>query len=217
MSTGWLMARENDDAVPSQGGGAWLPAACRSAVGGGGLYPVGVRGGGHVVRLGLLYAEGDPVNQIDPSGLAPWDALGKVGDVIGAGAKVFQGDAKGLVADVAGFFAGAAFGSACESVMLGGSIPTAGASAIGGQAVCFSGSWAAGQVTEARMEDNYFRRARTTSRLFMFSTIFAICGACIGLALTVSGKPAGLGVVAIFAVVWGVGYLARRRVTRDEL
>ncbi|MFI2726732.1 RHS repeat-associated core domain-containing protein [Streptomyces sp. NPDC018584] len=94
-----------------------------------------------------LYAEGDPVNRIDPSGLAPWDSLGKVGDVIGAGAKVFQGDTKGLVADVAGFFAGAAFGTACETVMLGGSIPTAGASAVGGQAVCFAGSWAAGQVT----------------------------------------------------------------------
>ncbi|MEU5583312.1 hypothetical protein ABZ791_37845 [Streptomyces huasconensis] len=67
------------------------------------------------------------------------------------------------------------------------------------------------------MEDNYFSRARTTSRLFMLSTVFAICGACIGLALTVAGKPAGLGIVAISAVIWGVGYLARRRVTRDEL
>ncbi|MVO86417.1 RHS repeat protein [Streptomyces sp. p1417] len=93
-----------------------------------------------------LYAEGDPVNRIDPSGLAPWDSLGAVGDVIGAGAKVLQGDTKGLWGDVVGFVAGAGFGLACESVMLGGSVATAGASAVGGQAVCFAGSWAAGQV-----------------------------------------------------------------------
>ncbi|MFH8791941.1 RHS repeat-associated core domain-containing protein [Streptomyces sp. NPDC017941] len=93
-----------------------------------------------------LYAEGDPVNRIDPSGLAPWDSLGAAGDLIGAGAKLLQGDTKGLWGDVVGFVAGAGFGLACESVMLGGSVATAGASAVGGQAVCFSGAWAAGQV-----------------------------------------------------------------------
>ncbi len=66
-----------------------------------------------------LYAEGDPVNRIDPSGLAPWDVLGTAGDIVGAGAKVLQDGTKGLRGDVAGFVVGAGFGAACETVMQG--------------------------------------------------------------------------------------------------
>ncbi|MEU7088101.1 RHS repeat-associated core domain-containing protein [Streptomyces achromogenes] len=93
-----------------------------------------------------LYAAGDPVNGTDPTGLSAWDVLGTAGDVIQAGAHLFQGDTQGLWGDVAGFVAGAAVGSLCESVMLGGAPVTGGASAIGGQAVCFAGAWGASQA-----------------------------------------------------------------------
>ncbi len=93
-----------------------------------------------------LYAEGDPVNRIDPSGLAAWDALGMVGDAVQGTAHLLEGDTKALWGDVAGFVAGAVVGGACEAIMLGGSLPTAGASAVGGQAVCFAGAWGASQV-----------------------------------------------------------------------
>ncbi len=74
-----------------------------------------------------LYAEGDPVNRIDPNGLASWDSLGVVGDAIQGGYHLATGDTQGLWADVAGVVAGAAFGLVCESVMIGGALPTAGA------------------------------------------------------------------------------------------
>jgi RHS repeat-associated protein len=90
-----------------------------------------------------LYAEGDPVNRIDPSGLAAWNALGMVGDVVQGTAHLFEGDTQAVWGDVAGFVAGAIVGGACEAIMLGGAIPTAGASAVGGQAVCFAGAWGA--------------------------------------------------------------------------
>ncbi|MFB7931967.1 RHS repeat-associated core domain-containing protein [Streptomyces sp. NPDC056039] len=57
-----------------------------------------------------LYAEGDPVNRIDPhgtlsmSGLA--DALGPVGDVVQGGVHLAQGDTKALWGDVAGAIVG---------------------------------------------------------------------------------------------------------------
>ncbi|MFF7203106.1 RHS repeat-associated core domain-containing protein [Streptomyces sp. NPDC008141] len=90
-----------------------------------------------------LYAEGDPVNRIDPTGLAAWDALGMVGDAIQGVSHLVEGDTRALWGDVAGFVAGAAVLAVCESIMLGGAIPTAGASAVAGQAVCFAGSWGA--------------------------------------------------------------------------
>ncbi len=67
------------------------------------------------------------------------------------------------------------------------------------------------------MQDDYFRRKQATSRLFMIATFLLACGAGIGLALAVAGKPAGLWLVALCAAIWGVSYLARRRVTGDEL
>ncbi|MFJ6725384.1 RHS repeat-associated core domain-containing protein [Streptomyces sp. NPDC091281] len=90
-----------------------------------------------------LYAEGDPVNRIDPDGTASWDALGPVGDLIQAGSHLAEGDTRALWGDVAGFAAGAFVAVTCEAVMLGGSIATGGASAIAGQAVCYAGAWGA--------------------------------------------------------------------------
>ncbi|MEE1831781.1 DUF6531 domain-containing protein [Streptomyces sp. SP17KL33] len=90
-----------------------------------------------------LYAEGDPVNKIDPSGLAALDWLGMAGDVVQGGIHLAQGDTRGLWGDVAGFVAGAATLAVCETIMIGGAPATAGASAVYGQAVCWSASWGA--------------------------------------------------------------------------
>ncbi|MVO86416.1 hypothetical protein GPA10_17020 [Streptomyces sp. p1417] len=67
------------------------------------------------------------------------------------------------------------------------------------------------------MPDDYFGRKKTSSLLFTLATVLLVCGAGVGLALTFAGKPAGLGLVALFAAIWGVGYLARRKVTGGEL
>ncbi|MEV7192679.1 RHS repeat-associated core domain-containing protein [Streptomyces sp. NPDC093510] len=110
-----------------------------------------------------LYAAGDPTNIIDPSGLLGFgsvvnalgggvDALGWVGDGVSAITKLASGDAVGMWGDVAGFIGGGAFFAGCELVMLGGAIPTAGASAVGGQAVCFAGAWGAGEASSSIVE-----------------------------------------------------------------
>ncbi|MBM7167714.1 hypothetical protein JQK87_04685 [Streptomyces sp. G44] len=67
------------------------------------------------------------------------------------------------------------------------------------------------------MEDDYFRRGQVMARLFMIGTFLLACGAGIGLVLAFTGKPTGLGLVALCAAIWVVSYLARRRVTGDEL
>ncbi|MFJ4119964.1 RHS repeat-associated core domain-containing protein [[Kitasatospora] papulosa] len=90
-----------------------------------------------------LYAEGDPVNRIDPTGLAAVDWLGPVGDVIQGGVHAWQGDTQALWGDVAGFAAGAAVGLGCEAVLGITAAPTLGASAVGGQAICYAGAWGA--------------------------------------------------------------------------
>ncbi|WP_279592820.1 RHS repeat-associated core domain-containing protein [Streptomyces liangshanensis] len=90
-----------------------------------------------------LYAGGDPVNHTDPTGLSALDWLGPIGDGIQAVDHLRQGDTQALWGDVAGFAAGAAVGLGCEAV-LGLTTPaTLGASAVGGQAVCYAGAWGA--------------------------------------------------------------------------
>ncbi|BFO18468.1 hypothetical protein SHKM778_48560 [Streptomyces sp. KM77-8] len=90
-----------------------------------------------------LYADGDPVNKTDPDGLAALDWLGVAGDVAQGAIHLAQGDTRALWGDVAGFVAGAAALAVCESIMIGGAPATAGASAVYGQAVCWSASWGA--------------------------------------------------------------------------
>ncbi|MEU2447052.1 RHS repeat-associated core domain-containing protein [Streptomyces althioticus] len=90
-----------------------------------------------------LYADGDPVNKTDPTGLGALDWLGMAGDVAQGAIHLAQGDTRALWADVAGFVAGAATLAVCESIMIGGAPATAGASAVYGQAVCWSASWGA--------------------------------------------------------------------------
>jgi uncharacterized protein RhaS with RHS repeats len=54
-----------------------------------------------------LYAEGDPVNRIDPSGLFSFaDALGPAGDIGQGIGHLIEGDTKALWGDVAGVVAG---------------------------------------------------------------------------------------------------------------
>ncbi|MFD9905018.1 RHS repeat-associated core domain-containing protein [Streptomyces sp. NPDC059063] len=110
-----------------------------------------------------LYASGDPTNIIDPNGL--WgigglidavgggvDALGWVGDGVSAFTKLASGDAVGMWGDVAGFLGGGLFFAGCEGVMLAGTIPTGGVSTVGGQTVCFAGSWGAGEASSSTVE-----------------------------------------------------------------
>ncbi|MFE0171665.1 hypothetical protein ACFWZ2_05060 [Streptomyces sp. NPDC059002] len=80
------------------------------------------------------------------------DALGWVGDGVSAFTKLASGDAVGMWGDVAGFNGGGLFFVGCEAVMLGGTVPTAGASTVGGQAVCFAGSWGAGEAASSVVE-----------------------------------------------------------------
>ncbi|MGW2495651.1 RHS repeat-associated core domain-containing protein [Streptomyces pseudogriseolus] len=90
-----------------------------------------------------LYADGDPVNKTDPTGLGALDWLGMAGDVAQGAIHLAQGDTRAFWVDVAGFVAGAATLAVCESIMIGGAPATAGASAVYGQAVCWSASWGA--------------------------------------------------------------------------
>ncbi|MGI5451500.1 RHS repeat-associated core domain-containing protein [Streptomyces sp. CA-243310] len=92
------------------------------------------------------YAGADPINNIDPTGRALLDALGPVGDLVQAGTHLAEGDTQALWGDVAGALAGFAVGIVCEGIMVGGAPVTAGASAVGGQAVCYAGAWGASQV-----------------------------------------------------------------------
>ena len=93
-----------------------------------------------------LYGAGDPINHIDPSGLALVDALGPVGDVIQAGAHLAEGDTKALWGDVAGAVAGGGIGMACGSMALAAPL-TLGASA-GFALGCYAASWAGSQIAQ---------------------------------------------------------------------
>lgn len=94
-----------------------------------------------------LYAEGDPVNRIDPTGLAAWDALGPIGDLVQAGSHLAEGDTKALWGDVAGFAAGAVAGALCGAAVGVTAAPTLGAS-IGAAAGCYAISWSASQIAQ---------------------------------------------------------------------
>ncbi|MEU8470574.1 RHS repeat-associated core domain-containing protein [Streptomyces sp. NPDC029006] len=96
-----------------------------------------------------LYAEGDPVNRIDPHGNLSWngvaDALGPAGDLVQAGVHLAQGDTKGLWGDVAGVVAGGLAGGLCLGVASALAPETAGIS-LGGSLGCAAISWSAGQI-----------------------------------------------------------------------
>ncbi|MEJ8638475.1 MULTISPECIES: RHS repeat-associated core domain-containing protein [Streptomyces] len=94
-----------------------------------------------------LYAEGDPVNRIDPTGLAAWDALGPIGDLVQAGSHLAEGDTKALWGDVAGFAAGVVAGGLCGAAVAVTAAPTLGTS-LGATAGCYAISWSASQIAQ---------------------------------------------------------------------
>jgi uncharacterized protein RhaS with RHS repeats len=96
-----------------------------------------------------LYAEGDPVNRIDPEGTLSLsgvaDALGPVGDVITGGIHLAQGDTKALWGDVAGVLAGGVAAGGCFAVATALAPETAGVS-LGASLKCVAIGWSAGQI-----------------------------------------------------------------------
>ncbi|MFF2102279.1 RHS repeat-associated core domain-containing protein [Streptomyces sp. NPDC058202] len=99
-----------------------------------------------------LYAEGDPVNRIDPNGTISLtgvaDALGPIGDGIVGGVHLFQGDTKGLWSDVAGVVAGGLAGAAC-GVAVAASAPATLGGSLGATAGCYAISWSVGQIASS--------------------------------------------------------------------
>ncbi|MET9925768.1 MULTISPECIES: RHS repeat-associated core domain-containing protein [unclassified Streptomyces] len=96
-----------------------------------------------------LYAEGDPVNRIDPTGLISFDgvadALGPIGDVATGAVHLAQGDTQALWGDVAGVVAGGVAGALCGAAVAASAGPTLGGS-LGATAGCYAISWSAGQI-----------------------------------------------------------------------
>ncbi|MEU0127683.1 RHS repeat-associated core domain-containing protein [Streptomyces sp. NPDC006289] len=96
-----------------------------------------------------LYAEGDPVNRIDPDGLLSLsgvaDALGPIGDVGTGITHLAQGDTQALWGDVAGALAGGFAGALCGAAVAATAAPTLGGS-LGASVGCYAISWSAGQI-----------------------------------------------------------------------
>ncbi|MFF5506234.1 RHS repeat-associated core domain-containing protein [Streptomyces roseolus] len=98
-----------------------------------------------------LYAEGDPVNRIDPTGLAFFDVIGKGFDMydIGSMAKdVSEGNYKDALATGVGLAAGAAAEAGCGAVAAAVSAPTAGVGGLAVGATCFGIGYGAGELGE---------------------------------------------------------------------
>ncbi|MFJ8948407.1 RHS repeat-associated core domain-containing protein, partial [Streptomyces sp. NPDC102395] len=96
-----------------------------------------------------LYAEGDPVNRIDPTGTISlngvMDTVGKAGDAIAIGefgGQLLTGDYKAAAGTAISFAADKAFTAGCTYL-------TGGAGAI----PCAVGGMAVGEATEAAYED----------------------------------------------------------------
>ncbi|KUH35221.1 RHS repeat-associated core domain-containing protein [Streptomyces kanasensis] len=96
-----------------------------------------------------LYAEGDPVNRIDPQGTLSLsgvaDALGPAGDLVTGGIHLAEGDTRALWGDVAGVVAGGLAGAACGAAVAATAAPTLGGS-LGAAAGCYAVSWSVGQI-----------------------------------------------------------------------
>ncbi|MFF2858856.1 RHS repeat-associated core domain-containing protein [Streptomyces rubiginosohelvolus] len=96
-----------------------------------------------------LYAEGDPVNRIDPTGLLSLggvaDALGPIGDVGTGIAHLAEGDMKALWGDVAGVVVGGIAAVGCATAVGATAALTLGTS-LGATAGCYAISWSSGQI-----------------------------------------------------------------------
>ncbi|MFF3849589.1 RHS repeat-associated core domain-containing protein [Streptomyces sp. NPDC002328] len=99
-----------------------------------------------------LYAEGDPVNRIDPQGTLSLSsvagALGPAGDLVTGAVHLYQGDARALWGDVAGVVAGGLAGAACGAAVTASAPATLGGS-LGAAAGCYAISWSVGQIASS--------------------------------------------------------------------
>ncbi|WP_329014131.1 RHS repeat-associated core domain-containing protein [Streptomyces sp. NBC_00690] len=81
-----------------------------------------------------LYAEGDPVNRIDPTGLisigGALEGLGKSSDLINTGIAAIQGDTRAAWASVAGWAVGTLAGVGCGALTAGTGVGAAVAPAV---------------------------------------------------------------------------------------
>ncbi|MFH0180365.1 RHS repeat-associated core domain-containing protein [Streptomyces cacaoi] len=96
-----------------------------------------------------LYAEGDPVNRIDPQGTLSLSsvagALGPAGDFVTGAVHLYQADSRALWGDVAGVVAGGLAGAACGAAVTASAPATLGGS-LGAAAGCYAISWSVGQI-----------------------------------------------------------------------
>ncbi|MFJ4343598.1 RHS repeat-associated core domain-containing protein, partial [Streptomyces sp. NPDC088915] len=96
-----------------------------------------------------LYAEGDPVNRIGPTGLLSLDgavdALGNASDLIGAGVHLPQGDTRALWGDVAGLVVGSLTATTCGAAVVATATPTLG-TFLRATAGCYVIGWGVGQI-----------------------------------------------------------------------
>ncbi|WP_190195133.1 RHS repeat-associated core domain-containing protein, partial [Streptomyces minutiscleroticus] len=83
-----------------------------------------------------LYAEGDPVNRIDPSGLLSFGDVTGIGDWASLTYDTLTGDTEGANATKMGVLAGAGFESLCLAGAAAGSFATLGVSVGAGLTGC---------------------------------------------------------------------------------
>ncbi|WP_434097401.1 RHS repeat-associated core domain-containing protein [Streptomyces massasporeus] len=97
-----------------------------------------------------LYAEGDPVNRIDPQGTLSLggvaDALGPAGDLVQAGVHLAQGDTKALWGDVAGAVVGGGIAVGCASAVV--AAPLTLGTSLGFAVGCYAAGWAGSQIAQ---------------------------------------------------------------------
>ncbi|MFD9086680.1 RHS repeat-associated core domain-containing protein [Streptomyces prasinus] len=98
-----------------------------------------------------LYAEGDPVNRIDPNGTLSFggvlEGLGKSSDLLNTGYAALQGDTRAAWASVAGWAVGTVAGLACGALTAG-----TGVGAAVAPAVCAGVGFYAGEIVSGAIK-----------------------------------------------------------------
>ncbi|MET9365227.1 RHS repeat-associated core domain-containing protein [Streptomyces sp. NPDC006632] len=101
-----------------------------------------------------LYAEGDPVNRIDPRGLYSLSDLpGDVKDVSDAVSSGLEGDTDALWGQAAGIATGIAIESGCQFAAGFAALPTGGTASAALEVGCAYASTAAGDYVSGKVED----------------------------------------------------------------
>ncbi|MDH6229393.1 RHS repeat-associated core domain-containing protein [Streptomyces sp. MJP52] len=98
-----------------------------------------------------LYAEGDPVNRIDPTGLLSFggalEGLGRASDLLGTGYAALQGDTRAAWASLAGWAVGTVAGLGCTALTAG-----TGVGAAVAPAVCAGVGFYAGEIVSGAIK-----------------------------------------------------------------